>query len=148
MENNEPGIDRDSLAEAYGADLETDQTATSRKGTPHSLVDARQIEIPKRRHLHKSEEAYAHEERVQRGRIVEIVELKKDLARDMSELRRVETTTLPVQRKAQNMDKEYDANTNAAQSPDCLTGRMLCRCGRLLSFARSLLRIAENETIL
>jgi hypothetical protein len=43
MENNEPGIDRDSLAEAYNVDLKKDQTVISRKGTPYSLVNARQI---------------------------------------------------------------------------------------------------------
>lgn len=53
-------------------------------------------------------EDLACDERAQMAKMVEIRKLKKDLASKLAELPRVETTTLPMKRKAlRNMDQEY-----------------------------------------
>ena len=53
-------------------------------------------------------EDLARDERAQVDIMVEIMKLKKHLASKVVELRKIETTTLPVKRKAlKNMDKQY-----------------------------------------
>jgi len=58
--------------------------------------------------IEEAKEDLAREERAQMGRMVEIMELKKQLARKLAECRKTETTTLPAKREAvKNMDKEH-----------------------------------------
>jgi len=55
-------------------------------------------------------EDLAKDERIQLQRMIEIMELKKELACKMAELRETETIILPLKRNAsKNMDKEYYA---------------------------------------
>ena len=104
--------DEDEILDDHDGLLSTSPNIDEQEGYRTSHLDQVQSledELEKEYMRIKSvEEDLASDERAQMARIKEMAELKKCLASKVAEFRRVETTTLPMQRKnVRNMDQEY-----------------------------------------